>query len=208
MFNYEPFEIIEKRIQTCYPGLFSENQVSAHKTHHKNYDKLLQNLIRKEHGLDKSLPELMHLIRSHNSCATQYWYHTMFWDNLSTHKSTPGPKTLELIEKSYGGLEYLKSCFLGTIGEHFSNGWYVLGFHRHYTPALRCMTFSDGISPMMHNIYPLLVIDLWQHSYYCDYPANRSLYAQKIWEYLNWNVVEDRLIHQQKYMKAMENYWL
>ena len=208
MFLYESFDVVRKRIYDSYPGLFSIKQVQAHIVHHQNYDKLLQKLLRIEHKLDKSLPELMHLVRGHNSCATQYWYHTMFWDNITPNKTYPGPNTLKLISDSYGSLDNLKSCFLGTISQHFSNGWYVVGFHRHYTPSLRCMSFPDGVSPMMHNIYPILVIDLWQHSYYCDYPADRATYSQTIWNYINWDTVEDRLINMQKNIIPMKGYWL
>ena len=39
---------------------------------------------------------------------------------------------------------------------------------------------------------PLLVIDMWEHSYFLQYKSNRSNYINAFWNILNWNVVNKR----------------
>ena len=41
---------------------------------------------------------------------------------------------------------------------------------------------------------PLLGIDVWEHAYYVDYRNLRNAYVKAIWDIINWDVVEDRLV--------------
>lgn len=39
---------------------------------------------------------------------------------------------------------------------------------------------------------PLLVIDMWEHSYYLQYTTNRKDYIEAFWNIVNWNEVNKR----------------
>ena len=39
---------------------------------------------------------------------------------------------------------------------------------------------------------PLLVLDMWEHSYYLQYKSNRADYINAFWNILNWNCVNKR----------------
>jgi Fe-Mn family superoxide dismutase len=37
-------------------------------------------------------------------------------------------------------------------------------------------------------------IDVWEHAYYVDYRNVRPTYVNKIWDIINWDTVEKRLV--------------
>ena len=50
-------------------------------------------------------------------------------------------------------------------------------------------------------VVPLLVIDVFEHSYYLDHKSNREKYLNKLWKDINWEAVEDRVELLQRFMK-------
>ena len=46
-------------------------------------------------------------------------------------------------------------------------------------------------------LVPLLGIDVWEHAYYVDYRNLRPKYVNAIWDIINWDVVEKRLVAAQ-----------
>ena len=39
---------------------------------------------------------------------------------------------------------------------------------------------------------PILVIDMWEHSYFLQYKANRAEYINAFWNIINWEIVDKR----------------
>lgn len=39
---------------------------------------------------------------------------------------------------------------------------------------------------------PLMVLDMWEHSYYLQYTTNRGEYINAFWNIINWNEVNNR----------------
>eukprot|EP00804_Cyclotella_cryptica_P025431 CCRYP_017188-RA/>CCRYP_017188-RA protein AED:0.21 eAED:0.21 QI:0/0.5/0.66/1/0.5/0/3/1223/87 len=43
-------------------------------------------------------------------------------------------------------------------------------------------------------LFPSLALTLWEHAYYVDYRNVRPNYVNAIWDVINWDTVEERLV--------------
>lgn len=213
IWNYNnPYDYAEVKIEQEYPGLFSKSQVQYHKELTcKYYDNLNKSIL--DHSglncsLPKDLPLLMHILRSPPHVqACQLWNHNTFWNNLTNEQTEPGPELIQQIELDYGSLENLKKSFISAAMSHFGSGWTDLVVHRYHAPALRWKSYMNQDTPMRHNYYPLLVIDVWEHAYARDYNS-KAKYLEAIWSKIDWRVVTDRYTNRNKYIAEMGTYWL
>lgn len=125
--------------------------------------------------------------------------HALFWDNLCSKDDSELKEGVlkTMIEEKFGGLDGLKAE-LGamSIGVQGS-GWGWLGYNPK-TSTIECMTRPNQ-DPLQATtgLIPLLGIDVWEHAYYVDYRNVRPNYVNAIWDVINWDVVEQRLIAAQ-----------
>jgi Fe-Mn family superoxide dismutase len=57
--------------------------------------------------------------------------------------------------------------------------------------ALSIVTTGNADTPILHGQVPLLVLDVWEHSYYLDYQSRRAAYAGAVVDHLlNWEFAE------------------
>ena len=72
----------------------------------------------------------------------------------------------------------------------FGSGWVWLS-----ADAIGNLFITQGKnaeSPLTQDLKPLLVFDVWEHAYYLDYQNRRPDYLSKLWEIVDWSVIEKR----------------
>jgi Fe-Mn family superoxide dismutase len=125
--------------------------------------------------------------------------HCLFWENLS-----PGGGELKdgplksLINECYnGGVEEMKEDLNANTIAIQGSGWGWLGYNP-VSGGIESRTCANQ-DPLQATtgIVPLLGIDVWEHAYYVDYRNLRPKYVNAIWDIINWDVVEKRLIAAQ-----------
>lgn len=122
--------------------------------------------------------------------ASQAWNHEFYWKSLSPRKTTPGPKTLSLIQRSFGDVEKLKHHFNEKAVSHFGSGWCWLNNSK---LGLTVATTPDADSFLGTTVKSLMVIDLWEHGYYLDRLNDKKAFLEASWNVINWDQVEKNL---------------
>lgn len=181
---------------TLDPFLSSE-QVSVHfSKHHQQY---FENLTKLISGTKFEKMDLEEIIKQSTGMvannALQIWNHTFFWNGMSKDENNPDEDVLKLIEASFQSLDDFKSQFKNKGTKVFGSGWVWLVYEP-TTDTLAVQTTSNANRPTSH---PLLVCDVWEHSYYIDYQNRRGEYLTKFLLHINWEFVKENLT------KAREN---
>lgn len=79
-----------------------------------------------------------------------------------------------------------KKIFLEKTTELFGSGWVWLIYDGEYRVIV---THNGDYSPYL----PICTLDLWEHSYYVDFLANRLSYAENFIDHgINWNRVWEK----------------
>ena len=52
-------------------------------------------------------------------------------------------------------------------------------------------------------MYPVIVVDMWQHAYYKDYLKDSKTYLTAMMKQLNWRVIEDRVKKADKILNIL-----
>lgn len=124
--------------------------------------------------------------------------HSLFWENLA-----PGGGELKdgplkaLILECYGDFDVMKNDLnTVTVGVQGS-GWGWLGYNPK-SGGIESKTCANQ-DPLQATtgLVPLMGIDVWEHAYYVDYRNLRPKYLQAIWNIINWDTVEKRLVAAQ-----------
>ncbi|MEN9686227.1 MAG: hypothetical protein RLZZ28_2013 [Bacteroidota bacterium] len=118
--------------------------------------------------------------------------HTIFWTNLTNKKTEPKGDLLKRIEKDFGSYEKLKGYLSKTSKDVDGNGWGILGYQP-YSDKLTIMQCENHEKITQWGVVPLLVLDVWEHSYYLKYKNKRSDFVDAMLQILDWDNVADRL---------------
>ncbi len=117
--------------------------------------------------------------------------HTIFWTNLSNKKSEPGSELITQIEKDFGSYDRLKALIAKTSKGVDGNGWGILGYHPS-TQKLTVLHCENHEKLTQWGVIPVLVIDVWEHSYYLKYRNRRGEFVDSLFNILNWDNVTER----------------
>jgi Fe-Mn family superoxide dismutase len=126
--------------------------------------------------------------------------HTLFWENLTPNPSGPmaGSVLEAAIDDRFGGMDGLKSQLSASSIGIQGSGWGWLGYNPKTGQVEIATCANQDPLEATTGLKPLLGIDVWEHAYYVDYRNLRPKYVEAIWDIINWDVVEARLIAAKK----------
>lgn len=118
--------------------------------------------------------------------------HSIFWTNLTNKKSDPSGELLKRIERDFGSFDRLKTLLAKISKDVDGNGWGILGYQP-YTDKLTVLGCENHEKLTQWGVIPLLVIDVWEHSYYLKYRNRRGEFVDNLFQIINWDNAAQRL---------------
>lgn len=116
--------------------------------------------------------------------------HELYFENIQANTSM-GERTREALLDNFNSIEEFKEDLLACA--KCARGW-----------AITCYNLDDGrIQNYLldsHNdkvpilVIPLLVLDAYEHAYMIDFGIDRAKYLDILWNNINWDIVEERII--------------
>jgi len=166
---------------------------------HAGYTKKLNELAPKGASLSDILATATIGSPLYNNAA-QYWAHNMWWEGMRPAGQggggVPTGAAAKVIEQ-LGGYEAFRKEWVEKGGALFGAGWVWLTLDRN--GRARVEALPNAVLPQRHDgSFPILVSDLWEHAYYCQYGTNRRDYLARFFDVVNWNSVNDRIAYWRK----------
>lgn len=118
--------------------------------------------------------------------------HELFFENMGPAIPTnPNIKLMEQISKDFISYDKFKNQFSASSIAVEAAGWNLLVWVPRFKKLeiLQCEKHQDLT---LWGCIPLLVLDMWEHSYFLQYEAKRKEYVDAWWNIVNWNVVNRR----------------
>jgi Fe-Mn family superoxide dismutase len=173
------------------PTISSRTLHFHHDKHHKTYVDTLNKLLDEAGEAPASLEEV--IARSADdpkarklfNNAAQAWNHAFFWNAMSPQGQSPQGELSGALTKAFGNLDALKAAFVKAGAEHFGSGWVWLVAEGRVLKIISTHDADDFVPKS--GVTPLLVCDLWEHSYYLDHQNDRKAYLEAWFDNLpNW----------------------
>ena len=185
------------------PAISAETMTLHHSKHHQTYITNLNATLEKIHGTmaQGDVSGTIALQGALKFNGGGHVNHTLFWENLAPASSCSFPKGGPLeaaINARFGSYENMVAEVSAKTIAVQGSGWGWLA----YDPKSKvidavALPTQDPLEATT-GLKPLLGIDVWEHAYYVDYRNVRPDYVKAIWDIINWEVVEKRLVAASK----------
>ena len=122
--------------------------------------------------------------------------HCLFWKNLApANGQEPEGALLEAINERFGSFEQFKKEYTATATSIQGSGWAVLAWDK-FGKQLVIAQVTDGHQDNHpFGLVPLLLLDMWEHSFSLQYKNVKADYVKAFWNVINWEEVGKRYEH-------------
>jgi Fe-Mn family superoxide dismutase len=112
--------------------------------------------------------------------------HTIFWKNMApADGQEPEGELRAAIDDQFGSFEGFKKYFASMCAGIQGSGWAVLAWDS-LGEKLVTLQMYDHQGNLPVTVFPLILLDLWEHAYYLDYLNVRPDYVKAWWNVVNW----------------------
>ncbi|MGB5097843.1 MAG: superoxide dismutase [Porticoccaceae bacterium] len=176
------------------PHLSAETMKLHHDMHHATYvkganealDKMSQARAKGEFATINQLQkDLAFNLSGH-------FLHSLFWQNMSPDGGgKPSGDLARAIGTTFGGYAGFSSQFEAAAAKLQGSGWVSLAWEP-LGKQLMVEQVLDHQENIGNGTLPILVMDMWEHSYYLQYQNRKADWVTAFWELVNWDDVTQR----------------
>lgn len=118
--------------------------------------------------------------------------HQLFFENMGVPVPTmPSNKLMEQIIKDFGSFDKFQNQFIEAAKAVEASGWCILVWVPKFN-KLEILQCEKHQNLTLWGCKPIFVLDMWEHSYFLQYKANRAEYISAFKNIINWNVINKR----------------
>lgn len=120
------------------------------------------------------------------------WLHELYFANAFDPHSeiTMDSMSYMRLERDFGTFEDWQRDFMAC-ALSAGSGWAVCGYHMFLQRYVNTVV-SHHSGDIMLGLYPVVVVDMWEHAYYRDYLNDKKSHLVARMREFNWNVIEER----------------
>ncbi|MCZ2827300.1 superoxide dismutase [Modestobacter sp. VKM Ac-2986] len=119
--------------------------------------------------------------------------HSVFWPNMTPDGAgRPDGEIAAAIDDQFGGFDGFQGHFTATAMGVQGSGWAALTWDS-VGQKLLINQLYDHQGNLAAGLVPLLLLDMWEHSFYLDYQNVKADYVKAWWNVVNWADVQQRL---------------
>ena len=179
------------------PYIDQRTMILHHDNHHGSYVKKLNEALAKFpefqdksaawllYNLDQLPDSIKTAVRSN---AGGHVNHSMFWNAMKPFSiNEPKGPLRDAINREFGSFAEFKKCFEDEGAKAFGSGWVWLVCSLKNGANLQVITTSGHDNPLMQNLLPVLLNDVWEHAYYLRYENRRPDYLKAWWSIVDWD---------------------
>lgn len=132
------------------------------------------------------------------------WLHELYFANCFDPHSEIFADSLAYLRlaRDFGTFEDWQRSFIAC-ALSAREGWAVCGYNIFLKKYVNTVVDGHADSVMM-GIYPVVVLDMWSHSYSRDYLDDKHSYVVAQMRELNWTVVNDRFLRSERIGEALK----
>lgn len=118
--------------------------------------------------------------------------HELFFTNMGPAIPTsPSIELMQQINTDFGSYDKFKAQFTESSKVVEASEWNLLVWVPDFN-RLEVLQCEKHQNLTLWGCMPLLVLDMWEHSYYLQYKTSRADYINAFWNIVNWNAINKR----------------
>jgi Fe-Mn family superoxide dismutase len=200
--------VAQQKPFTINTDLLSEKNINNHIELYKDYLAKFNKTSARLDSVDKSAAHTNHsdyrsikLDETFNMNGA--YLHELYFANIGDNNSQISMDTLSYmrLNRDFGTFDDWQKDFIAC-GLSSRCGW-VVTYLNTYTQSYMNTFIDLHADNVPVGMYPVIVVDMWQHAFYKDYLKDSKTYLSGMMKQLRWNVIENRFKKADKILQIL-----